>query len=347
MATKYRRVPRRIWVILIALVLIFVVGSIIVTKVYNQLLSPVSNSSNAQIITIKTGSSVRQISDLLASTHLVKSSWATQLYINTKGLNSALQAGTYSISPNLSTQQIVSIIASGRISTKLVTILPGITIFKLSSDLINDGYTPNEVSSALNPVNYANLPLFTLVPKTVPSLEGLLWPDSFERNSDTPLSQIITESLNEMTSQLTLNVQQEFASEGLSTYQGLTLTSIIDQEVSNPNDQSQVAQVFLSRLKQGMNLGSDVTANYGAILNNQSPNLSYDSPYNTLIHTGLPPTPISTISKSSLYAATHPSTTTNWLYFVTGDNGTTYFSTTLQQQQANTAQYCHKLCSGS
>ena len=149
-----------------------------------------------------------------------------------------------------------------------------------------------------------------------------------------------------MTSKLTLNVQQEFASEGLSTYQGLTLTSIIDQEVSNPNDQSQVAQVFLSRLKLGMNLGSDVTANYGALLNNQPPNLAYDSPYNTLLHTGLPPTPISTISKSSLYAATHPSTTTNWLYFVTGDNGTTYFSTTLQQQQANTAQYCHKLCSG-
>ncbi len=346
MATKYRRVPRRIWVILIAVVLIFVVGSIIVTKVYNQLLSPASNVSNAQIITIKTGSSVRQISDLLASSHLVRSSWATQLYINTKGLNSALQAGTYSISPNLSTQQIINIIASGRISTKLVTILPGVTIFKLKSDLINAGYTPSEVSSALNPANYVNLPIFTLIPKSVPSLEGLLWPDSFERNSDTPLSQIITESLNEMTSQLTLNVQQEFASEGLSTYQGLTLTSIIDQEVSNPTDQTQVAQVFLSRLKQGMNLGSDVTANYGALLNNQPPNLSYDSPYNTLLHTGLPPTPISTISKSSLYAATHPSST-NWLYFVTGDNGTTYFSTTLQQQQANTAQYCHKLCSGS
>jgi cell division protein YceG involved in septum cleavage len=92
-----------------------------------------------------------------------------------------------------------------------------------------------------------------------------------------------------------------------------------------------------------MMLGSDVTADYGSIVANHTPSLSYDSPYNTLLHTGLPPTPISTVNASALNAATHPAAT-NWLYFVTGDNGTTYFSNTLPQQQANTAAYCHKLC---
>jgi len=127
-------------------------------------------------------------------------------------------------------------------------------------------------------------------------------------------------------------------------YQGLTLASIVEQEVNKPTDQTQVAQVFLSRLKSGMTLGSDVTANYGAIEAGQSPKLSYDSPYNTLIHTGLPPTPISTINTGALNAAAHPATT-NWLYFVTGDDGTTYYSTTLQDHQTQTQQYCHKLCS--
>ena len=344
-SSKYKRIPKRIWFIFLAIILIFIVGSVVVTQIYNQLLKPVSRSSRSKIITIQSGSSVTQISNLLAKDKLVKSSWATQLYINTQGLSSSLQAGTYSFSPNLSTQTIIKIIVSGKIASKLVTILPGITIFKLESDLINDGYSSKTVQEALVPSNYFSLPLFDIIPKSVPSLEGLLWPDSFERNSNTPLSSIIKESLNEMTTRLTPSVQQEFATEGLSTYQGITLTSIIDQEVSKPTDQTQVAQVFLSRLRANMNLGSDVTAYYGALLNNQSPSLSYNSPYNTLLHNGLPPSPISTISSNSLYAATHPANT-NWLYFVTGDNGTTYFSNTLQQQQANTAQYCHKLCSG-
>jgi len=96
-------------------------------------------------------------------------------------------------------------------------------------------------------------------------------------------------------------------------------------------------------LKQGMMLGSDVTAIYGSVAAGKQPDLSFDSPYNTLIHTGLPPTPISTVTKTSLQAATHPAGT-DWLYFVAGDDGTTYFSHTLEEHQALTAKYCHKLC---
>ena len=92
-----------------------------------------------------------------------------------------------------------------------------------------------------------------------------------------------------------------------------------------------------------MMLGSDVTAYYGSIIAGQSPNLSYDSPFNTLLHTGLPPSPISTVTDSALAAVAQPAST-HWLYFVAGDDGTTYFSTTFAQQQANTDQYCHKLC---
>jgi UPF0755 protein len=341
---KTRVVPRRVWFLLLSLIIIFIFGSIVVRKIYDQRLRPVSDSATVQIFNIEKGSSVKQIADKLETKHLVRSSWATQLYVHSKGLNNKLQAGTYALSPNQSTPQIVTIISSGKITTNLVTILPGKRIDQISAALINDGYSPSEVSSALDPGQYASLPVISFVPSGTKTLEGMLWPDSFERTATTPLTDIITESLNEMGQHLIPAVQASFASEGLSTYEGITLTSIANQEVNKPADQAQVAQVFLSRLKSGSSLGSDVTANYGAIAAGNAPSLSYDSPYNTLIHTGLPPTPISTISESSLYATTHPATT-SWLYFVTGDDGTTYFSTTLQQQQANTAQYCHKLCS--
>ena len=92
-----------------------------------------------------------------------------------------------------------------------------------------------------------------------------------------------------------------------------------------------------------MTLGSDVTAHYGAVLAGKSPSVKYDSPYNTRIHTGLTPTPISTVSDSSLKAVAYPSNT-DWLFFVSGDDGTTHFEHTNEEHQADAQQYCHKLC---
>jgi len=93
-----------------------------------------------------------------------------------------------------------------------------------------------------------------------------------------------------------------------------------------------------------MSLGSDVTARYGSILAGREPSLTYDSPYNTLLHKGLPPTPISNVSASSLNAVAYPANT-DWLFFVAGDDGVTHFSKTLDEHEALAKQYCHKLCS--
>jgi UPF0755 protein len=320
-----------------------VLGTLLSRHIYNQDLQPVSSSPASHIFTVQEGSSVKQIADSLQSDHLIRSSWAFQLYVHGKDVSDQLQAGTYALAPNQSTANIVNILSQGKVATRLVTILPGRRIDQVRADLINDGFDPTAVDRALNPDLYTDLPTLAFKPSDVNNLEGLLWPDSYQKQPNTDPSVIIRESLTEMGQHLTADVQAAFASDGLTTYQGLTLASIVGQEVSKPADQTQVAQVFLSRLKAGMMLGSDVTADYGAIVAGQPPSLSYDSPYNTLLHTGLPPGPISTISQSSLTAATHPAGTA-WLYFVTGDDGTTYFSTTLQQQQANTAQYCHKLC---
>jgi UPF0755 protein len=231
----------------------------------------------------------------------------------------------------------------GKIATKLVTILPGKRLDQIQSYLINDGFSPSSVSQALQPAQYQGLPIMAFAPAGS-DLEGLLYPDSFQKTATTNPDVIIRESLTEMGQKLTPSLQTAFAREGLSTYQGIVLASIVQQEVSNPSDQAQVAQVFLKRLSTDMSLDSDVTAYYGSIIAGQAPSLTYNSPYNTLLHTGLPPTPISTVSMAALEAVASPAPTT-WLYFVSGDNGVTYFSQTLQQQQANIAQYCHNLCS--
>lgn len=340
---KRRRLPRRILWLLAALVLLAAGGVVVSRHFYDNDLQPLSNSQKTQLFTVPSGASVKQIADQLEQVHLIRSSWAFQLYVHSQQEVDVLQAGTYALSPSEELPTIVNTLAAGKVTTKLVTILPGIRIDQVRADLINDGFSPTSVNQALNPNNYVDLPVLAFKPANVTTLEGLLWPDSFEKQPNTSPSVIIRESLIEMGQHLTPAVQAAFASEGLTTYQGLTLTSIVLQEVSKPSDQTQVAQVFLSRLKTNMMLGSDVTAYYGAIAAGQPPSLNYNSAYNTLLHSGLPPTPISNIDADALASVTHPATT-NWLYFVAGDNGTTYFSSTLQQQQANTAAYCHKLC---
>lgn len=342
-AKRRHPIPRRLWIIG-GTTIVLLLGSIIgIRQYYFANLVPVSNNQKSVIFTVPSGDTISQIGDQLASRGLIRSDWVFDWYVHSENLSSKLEAGTFALSPSYSVQQIASIIASGHVAEGIVTILPGKTIAQIKAGLINAGFSPNSVSSALNPSNYVGLPIIADKPASVNTLEGLLYPNSFDKTTTTPPEQIIRESLIEMGQHITPALQSTFAAEGLSVYQAITLASIIQQEVSQPADMTQVAQVFLTRLKQGTPLGSDVTANFGAIAAGQPPSLTYNSPYNTLIHTGLPPTPIGTISAQALNAVAHPAST-NWLYFVTGDNGTTYFEQTLAQHNADVAQYCHKLC---
>jgi UPF0755 protein len=342
-ARRNSRIPGRIWFLLLAVIIISVSGAVYARHKYDSYMQPVSNSQVTQIFTVEKDSSVRQIADSLQKDGLIRSSWAFQLYVQRKDQATQLQAGTYALAPSESTPDIVRTLTTGRVTTKLVTILPGRRIDQVRADFINAGFSPEDVDLALDPVNYRDLPALAFKPAGVNTLEGLLWPDSYQKQPNTDPSVIIRESLVAMGNHLTPDVQAGFAAEGLTPYQGLTLASIIIQEVGKPADQAQAAQVFLTRLKAGMMLGSDVTANYGAIRAGKEPRVTYDSPWNTRLHAGLPPTPISTINASSLNAALHPAAT-DWLFFVTGDDGTTYFSHTDAEHQALTQKYCHKLC---
>lgn len=340
---KKTHIHNRVKILVVVIIVLILAGAGLSQYTYNHDLQPVSSSQQTQIVNIASGSSIKQIAALLQKDKLIRSAWAFELYAHAHDLTSSLQAGTYALSPSMSTTSIINILTHGKVASDLVTILPGKRIDQIRTDLINDGFSPSSVDAALSPSQYSGLPALAFKPAGASTLEGLLWPDSFQKDSTTSPAFIIHESLVEMGEHLNPTVQAAFASEGLTTYQGLTLASVVQQEVNKPSDQSQVAQVFLSRLKANMPLGSDVTADYGSIEAGQAPSLTYDSPYNTLIHTGLPPTPISTISAQALNAVEHPASTA-WLYFVTGDNGTTYFSTTLAQHQQQTSQYCHKLC---
>ena len=237
-----RRLPKLWLVVLMVIIVLLVAATIIVRRVYDQNLRPVSSSPQTSIVTIKSGSSANQIAAQLNTSGLIRSSWAFEWYVRSHQDLDQLQAGTYAISPSESVQQIVGVLTKGKITTKLVTILPDRRLDQVRADLINSGFTPAAVDAALTPTPYAGLTVLAYKPTGVNSLEGLLYPDSFQKTASTDPAVIIRESLDEMGQQLTPDLQAAFARQGLSVYQGIILASMVQQEVNTPSDQAQAAQ---------------------------------------------------------------------------------------------------------
>lgn len=328
--------------LLIALVLLVGAAAFFGRHAYLENLKPVSASQRSQQITIPLGTSVKEIGGILRDAGLIRATWAFEWYVRNHDARDKLQAGTYSLRPNQSVAEIITIITQGKIKTDLVTILPGQRIDQIEQALINSGFSPEDVKRALDPSVYANHPSLVDKPKSA-NLEGYLYPESFQRTANTDVETIVRASLDEMRKHLTPDIRAGIVKQGLTIHAGVILASIIEQEVSKIDDKPKVAQVFLRRLREGKRLESDATAGYGAILAGVTPSLTYESAYNTYNHDGLPPTPISNVSEASLRAVASPSPT-DWLYFVSGDDGITYFSHTLEEHEALAKRHCKKLC---
>ena len=341
---RTRRLPRRLLVLFGILIVVLIVGVVFVRHEYFDNLHPVDPAdTTTQYLTIVSGTTSKEIGDKLKKADLIRSSEAFEWYISSHNYRDKLQAGTYKLSRSESVGQIVDKLIHGKVAADLITILPGKRLDEIREAFIKAGFNTAAVDNAFKAENYrSDHPALADNPPNA-DLEGFLYPETFQKTADTDPKTIIDASLAEMQQHLTTDIRNGFAAHGLTVYQGVTLASIVEQEVSKPADRAQAAQVFLTRLKSGMMLGSDVTARYGAIRAGVIPSISYDSSYNTHYHLGLPPGPISNVTDSSLRAVAHPAST-SWLYFVTGDDGNTYFSKTLAEHEALTQKYCHKLC---
>lgn len=337
-----RGMRRLLLAIFLAVVLAIGGGVYIARKYYFDSLKAVSTSQKTLTITIPKGSGLSEVADIFYQKGAIRSTWAFKQYVRNQGLQDAIQAGTYAIKPNQTVSEIVDIITEGKVASNLITIKPGQRLDQIEQTFVNAGFDPTAVEKAFNPALYNEHP--ALVDKPVgASLEGYLYPESFQKTAETTPQQIVTASLDEMAKRLTPSIRASFAAKGLTVHQAIILASIVEQEVSEPADKPKVAQVFLKRLSVDMELGSDVTAFYGSIIAGQEPSVTYKSEYNTHYRKGLPPGPISNVSESSLQAVSSPANT-DWLFFVAGDDGVTYFSKTLQDHEALTAQHCKKLC---
>ncbi len=332
---KSKRSRTKLIVIVVgaAILVTLIASAVVVRHAYNENLKPLSTVSKTHVVTIQPGMTTPEVGDLLQTKQIIKNGWAFEWYVRNHQLQDDIKAGTYILDQSKSVPELVNILVEGKVATDLVTILPGQRLDQVKASLLKSGFSASDVETALDPAQYQGHPALVDKPKEA-SLEGYLYPESFQKTAETSAKQIVRSSLDEMQLRLTPELRQDVAKRGLSLHQAIILASIIEQEVSRPEDRALVSQVFQKRLREGIRLESDATNDYAKL----SPT------YNTYEIAGLPPGPIGNITESSLAAVANPAQT-DWLYFVSGDDGKTHFSKTLKEHQELTKKYCTKLCS--
>lgn len=310
---------------------------------YNHELSAVKpNDSTKQLIKIESGSTPTGIADTLKNAGLIRNTSVFLWYSRIGGVQNKLQAGTYRLSPSETTPQIVNHLVNGSVDSFSITFLPGSTLAQNRKVLIDAGYSEKDVDTALS-ASYTS-PLFAGKPANA-DLEGYLYGETYSFNTDTSVETILERVFEQFYSVVEANdLEGKYAEQGLTLYQGITLASIIQREASTSgSDMPQIAEVFYNRRAANMPLGSDVTYQYIADKMGVPRDPNLDSPYNTRRYAGLPPGPISVPGEKALLATANPAIG-DYMYFLSGDDGVTYFARTNAEHEANIKNHCQTKC---
>jgi UPF0755 protein len=302
-------------------------------------------------LTINSNDSVDAISSGLERQGIIKNALAFKIYLRINNKATSLKTGTYTFCNGThSSADVADVLSHGvEKATFRVTFLPGDTLYKIKQKLMDLGYTESAVEAAFA-ADYSDIDLVKNHKPADASLEGLIYGETYEFYADASAEDIIRRAITQLQTVIKEEgLEAKYQARDLTLYEGLILASIVEKEAYKA-DMPGVAQVFELRLKKGMSLGSDVTVAYAADLINPNRDktdmsvLNIDSPYNTRKYTGLPPTPIASPGIEALRAVADPADG-DYLFFLTGDDGTMYYSHTDAEHRRKAELYCKVLCS--
>jgi len=233
-------------------------------------------------------------------------------------------------------------------SERKITIIEGWRLKDISADLAKEGIASEDDFMAAAKIGTWRDKYSFLSDSKIKSLEGFLYPDTYNIYVSSTPTQIIKKLLDEFDAKVTPQMRSDLQAQNHSLYDAVILASVLEREISNKpesdSDRKIVADIFWSRLKIGMALQSDATVNYITGKTSTRPILKdqeINSPYNTYKYRGLPPTPINNPSLASLLAVIYP-TPNDYLYFLTDSTGAAHFAKTYAEHQQNIIKYLGK-----
>jgi UPF0755 protein len=294
-------------------------------------------------VTVPHGASSRGVARLLQRNGVIRSEVAFELYIRRHPRRS-LEAGEYFFDKPVSERDVFWKLAKGQVYVIPFTVREGETLYDIANDLEAAHFLSADefVKAASDP---------TLVRDISPhaeTLEGFLFPATYQLTRH-PIA-------TELTATMVKKFKEEWAhvaapggdpaglSNGVPVSSVVTMASLVERETPKPDERPLVSGVFENRLHKNMLLQCDPTVIYALEQDGRyngtltGADLHVDSPYNTYVHSGLPPGPIGNPGEISLRAALQPAQT-DYLYFVANTQGGHFFSATLEEHNRNVTKY--------
>ncbi len=317
-----------------------------------RVLNPSGAPGVAVNFTVNDGDTISSVASRLENAGIISNATIFRWYVSTRG-TFALTPGYYALKPKDNAGSIIETLSTPPAQTFIsVTFPEGMTVTQMATRLSEKMtfMNPEEFVTAANSLDAAS----ALRPKSVTSLEGLLFPDTYQISGDDTESRVVARLVSMMervTRQVDLTAGAK--ARGFRPYEILIIASLIEREAKVATDRSKIAQVIYNRLAKKMKLEIDASVKYG-----QDPTMSWtdmkatETPYNTYINAGLPPTPIANPGKASIQAALAPFGTPpasdaacvglvvgvkcEYLYYVLADAaGGHVFATTYDQHLVN------------
>ncbi len=312
--------------------LCLIISAAVAVDFYLFLNKPLGVSAD-EIYNFKPGTSVSALAYDLENKKIISNRMYFSVWARVTGSARKLKAGEYLLSPDLTTLQLFGLLQKGKVRLYSLTLIEGLT-FKQMMKLVNQSEVLSHHLLEMN-----NQQIMQKIGHAGEHPEGRFFPDTYRFPKGLSDIDLLKKAYNEMQKRLHVVWQKRYKNLPLKTsYEALTLASIVEKESAIAEERSRIAGVFINRLRKGMRLQTDPTVIYG-IGDKYKGNIRYrhlrtDTPYNTYTRKGLPPTPIAMPGQGALDAVSHPDTT-EYLYFVamSDKSGRHIFSTNLKDHE--------------
>jgi UPF0755 protein len=317
------------------LVLILLVAVVFALWGYWAAFQPV-DPGGEKFVLLRPGWSARHIALTLQQEGIIRSAPAF-LALNYALGKATLKAGEYKFDAPATAVEVRDRLMRGDVYARTVAVPEGYNLYDIAAVVEQAGL--GTATDFIAVANHDVSLLHDLDPQAK-SLEGYLFPDTYQFSRiDTP-----HDIAAAMVRRFRLAAQKIGLLGRPDIHRIVTMASIVEKETAAPDERPLVAGVYYNRLDKNMLLGADPTVIYAALLNGRyrgtiyQSDLQFDSPYNTYKFPGLPPGPIANPGAASLEAALHPRQS-DYLYFVSDDNGHHRFSRTAAEHDKNVAAY--------